>query len=126
MSSRYFRIQPADRDTAALLDPARWNSRNHGGEKYIDGPNGEEIEDVRHGVSVCESVEELATYIAQSGVPVADQAVIVELEADLADDEDHDAHLGARLVHPTAIIGTTVVGDEFYDLVNAAHDAIYA
>jgi len=126
MSSRYFRIQPADRDTAALLDPTRWNSRNHGGEKYITLENGEEVEDVRHGVSVCESVEELAAYIAQAGVPVADESVIVEIEADLADDEDHDAAVGAVLVHPTAVIGTTVVGDDFYELVNATYDALYA
>lgn len=89
-----------------------------------DTETGQDREDVRHGFSTCESIEALAAYLAQSGIEPADESVIVELEADLVTDEDHDAALGARLVHPISIVSTTPVGDDFHDTVNAAYDAV--
>lgn len=110
----YYRIQAADRDVTALLDTEQQVSIS-----YVD-------DTVRAGVSVCDSVEELATYLAQSGMPWDETYVLVEVEATWSVDTDEDAHLGARLVHPTTIVSVAPLTDDFHDLVGAAFDAIAA
>lgn len=117
MSTSYYRIQSADRTATDLLDNANWTSYNY-------GTSGDE--DARYGVSTCGSLEELAGYLAQSGVEFTTDSVIVELEGDLADDDDHDADKGAILIWPTAIVSVTPASDEFFDMINAAYDRIYS
>ena len=83
-------------------------------------------EDVRVGVSVCDSIEELASYLAQVGIPFTDDCLLVELEGTWADDEDEDAHLGARLIIPTRIVSTELAGERLIDMIMAAYDQIAA
>lgn len=118
----YYRVQSATRTATDLLDPeTSWTSHHQGGERYITDPaTGEEIADTRCGVSACRSVEDLAQYLAQSGIEWDAEMVLVEMEADLADDDDHDAELGAVLVWPTAVLSATPLDDAFYALV-ASH-----
>lgn len=103
----FFRIQDASIDPALLLDPEHQVS-----ESYCTGTT-------RQGKSVCRSIEELAQYFAQAGVPLDPRtSVLVELDGTWAPEEDEDAHLGAHLVFPTRIIAVTEIPDEFYAEVN--------
>lgn len=81
-------------------------------------------EDVRHGISACESREELATYLAQVGIHFTDSWVLVEFDGDYADEEDEDAHLGAVLTIPERIISTEIVGDAFGMEIMDAYEAL--
>ncbi|VEI04091.1 Uncharacterised protein [Acidipropionibacterium jensenii] len=111
----YYRIHAGDRDHAGICDKSQWDSREIGGGRWVEDPEtGELVEDVRYGVSACESIEDLAAYVAQTGVG-GDNPVIVEFEAELADDDDHDADLGAVLTWPTRIVGVYDEGDATYD-----------
>ncbi|MEV8439203.1 hypothetical protein AB0425_17650 [Actinosynnema sp. NPDC051121] len=123
----YFRIQPAARPVAELLDQATWESRQWFGEKYVDCchdtdcPDCDgtgEREDVRRGVSTCASIEDLVAYFRQVGVEF-DDTVLVELDADRADDLDHDHELGAVLVHPYRIVSTTPTPEHVIDAILA-------
>lgn len=79
-------------------------------------------EDVRHGVSACESVEELATYLAQVGIPFDDNCTLIEFEGTYAAEDDHDAHLGAVLTIPTRIVSVRPLGEaeDFWEAMAAA------
>lgn len=77
----------------------------------------------RHGVSVCDSVEELATYLAQTGIPFEDSWVLVEVAGPMSDEDDEDAHLGCSLILPTEIISVSPLTDDFFEMINAAYDA---
>lgn len=114
MTTTYYRIQAANRPVEQLLDPEFQTSLS-----YVDDTE-------RTGVSVCDSVEDLASYLSQSGMPWDDTFVLVEVEGTLSADIDEDAHLGARLVHPTAIVSVSPLTDDFFDLVSAAFDALAA
>lgn len=111
----YFRIQSADRDPTDLLIPANqvsyhWN-------------NIESAEYTRTGVSVCDSRETLAAYLAKSGIPYGDgDWVIVEVTGDLSDDEPYDAADGELLVHPDEIVSVGAMDDAFFALIDAAYD----
>lgn len=109
----YFRIQSADRDPALLLiaeNQVSYHWNNIDSEEYT-----------RVGVSVCESREALAAYLAKSGIPFGDgDWVIVEVAGDLSDDEPYDAADGELLVHPTEIVSVGEMDDDFYDLLDAA------
>lgn len=120
----FYRIQSAGRDAQALLDPTSWESRCYGGGTWIDDPEtGESVEDVRRGISSCASVEDLAAYIAGSAIEWGIDPVLLEMEADIADDDDHDADRGAVLVWPTRIATVTDLDDtDFYDRINAILD----
>lgn len=74
----------------------------------------------RSGKSVCASIEDLAAYMAQVGIPIDwNRALLVELEGTWSDEEDEDAHLGVYLMHPTRIVSVTPLDDtNFYDLVD--------
>lgn len=105
MTTSYYRIQPAHYDTAALLDPEmQWSY------SYCN-------DDVRHGVSVCDSIEELAAYLAQTGIEWDPSWVIVEVAGTWSDETDQDAHLGARLVIPTEVLSVRPIDDAFLDMV---------
>lgn len=116
MTTSYYRIQNADRDAQALLDPEQQWSYSYNGQD----------EDTRHGISACDSLESLADYIAASGVEIdPHHSVIVELAGPLSDDEPVDA--GEYLVLPDTIVTVTDADEAgFFALVDAAYDRLYS
>ena len=111
----YYRIQQANHPIEWLLDP-----------EYQFSTSWNAGEDVRVGVSVCDSIEELASYLAQVGIPFTDDCLLVELDGTWSDDDDEDAHLGARLIIPTRIVSTELAGERLIDMIMAAYDEIAA
>lgn len=110
----YFRIQTADRDVTALLDPALQTSEHYNNQER----------DERVGVSVCESRQALAEYLAGSGIPFgAGEWVIVELAGPISDDTPYDGEYGELLIHPTEIVSVAPMDDDFFELIGAAYDA---
>lgn len=134
MTEVFYRVQPAERDVAALLDPATWQSSaweptskrcgtcNGTGQHYdrdsdwpeaCDACRGHgEVEDVRHGVSACWSLDDLVDYFrgrTNHSQAWIDSLVVVEMEADVADDDDHDHSDGAVLVWPRRIVSVQPV-----------------
>lgn len=81
-------------------------------------------DDVRSGVSACMSVEDLAEYFAQVGIPLSPDCLLVTMECEPSREADSDAHLGAHLVYPAAIIATELAGERFLDIVGDAYDRI--
>jgi hypothetical protein len=118
MSQSFYRIQTADRDVADLLTTEGQVSHYWG-----------QFDEVVEGVSVCESLEDLAQYLAGagSGIPFGDgEWVIVELEGDRLATVATDAAYGEALIRPTAIVSVAPMGDEFFDMIGAAIDAANA
>ena len=110
----FYRIQTTDRPN--ILDP-----------EYQTSSSWNDLGDddrIRHGVSVCDSREELAEYLAQTGIPFDGSWELLEVEGYDSEDEDEDAHLGARLIIPTEIVSRELVGDGFDLEVFAAYDAL--
>lgn len=105
----FFRIQPAARDTADLLDESTWESRNWN----------DEWAPARHGVSVCGSIDELVSYFRTASGWIDTDCVLVELDGHYSHDDDEDAHAGALLVCPTRIVSVTPVSDELIDRIYA-------
>lgn len=115
MSNSYYRIQNANREVTDLLIADEQVSRNHADETSV-----------RVGVSVCDDLEALAEYVAQTGMILNWAAtVLVEVEGYMSTDTPEDAHLGERLIHPTRIVSVVETPDEFFEAVNAAYDRIY-
>lgn len=137
----YYRIQGAGRDPQALLDPANWVSRVwfdatvtcprcNGSAEYFEAQEvvtctvcgGSGVRNLsqmpRRGVSACESIEDLAEYFDGHSGLVSAGSVVVELEGELADDDDFDAD--AVLVFPSAIVSVTPVTEfsEFAEMVD--------
>lgn len=114
MTTTWFRVQAADRDATELLNPENWISRSWSDEELV-----------QDGVSVCGSREDLAAYLAGSGIPLgADHWVLVELTGRRLYTQAHDAHLGEVLVEPDAIVAVTEIDDAMWDLIGAACDAM--
>lgn len=112
-----YRVQQAQHPTEWLLDPERQLSTSY---CRLD-ENGDPS--IRAGVSACESIETLACYLAQVGIPWNPHTSrLVAMECEWADDEDEDADLGAVLVIPTTIISDTLIADcdEFWAAMDAA------
>jgi hypothetical protein len=113
----YYRVQSADRDVALLLDPAEQVSRAwHRDDLDQDG------------VSVCESPEALAHYLATAGrgIPFgAGSWVVVELTGEITFGTALDADDGEILIHPTSIVSVQPL-DVLDDLIAAAYDTVYA
>lgn len=112
----FYRIQSAARDTADLLVAEHQTSMHYStGEAQV-------------GVSVCDSREELAEYIAQSGVEWDGSWVLVEVDGYTAEDRDLDADAPGRprLIHPTEVVSAEPLTDGFEDEIFAAYDALYA
>lgn len=145
----WMRLQPADRNPADLLDETTWQARaweplytrcadcNGRGETWTDpdwpdtcttcGGAGE-IEDIRHGVSVCSDIDALVDYftgrdIAHSADYV-DRLVVVELEGQQSHDDDHDAHDGAYLLLPTRVVSVRPVPDELRAVIQDSGDDV--
>lgn len=110
-----YRIQQPEHSLSLLLDPATQLSTNRCDD-----------DDVRQGVSACLSIEDLADYFAQVGIPLTDECLLVEMDSEWADGDDADAAHGAHLVIPTAIISAIPVPDSFYELVGNAYDRLSA
>jgi hypothetical protein len=77
----------------------------------------------RHGVSVLPTVEGLYHYMLAKEADL-DGCVIVELEANPAQDLDFDADQGAMLVIPTRILGCAAVDHELAADVRARTERI--
>ncbi|HYF25941.1 MAG TPA: hypothetical protein VD931_09405, partial [Baekduia sp.] len=123
--STYFRVQPASRPLEALVGAHHISRLWVGdatvrcprcrGDGMVNGDEGElpcpqcdgrgEYDDVRRGVSVCRSIEDLRRYF-RSRSPNLDGDHIVELEGEVSEDEDYDAGRPGDplLVHPTRIV----------------------
>lgn len=112
----YFRIQDTDRPN--ILDPENQTS-------YSWNDLGDD-DRARAGVSVCDSREDLAEYLAQTGIPFDGSWELIECDGYNSEDDDEDAHLGARLIHPTKIISRELVGDGFDMEIFAAYDILAA
>lgn len=135
MTQTFFRIQPASRPVEQLLNESTWQSNvwsdtpayrkcgtcNGRGETYSDAfddydycsdCNGRgEVEDIRYGVSACLTMERLYRYFAGRDADLTD-CVVVEFEADFADDDDVDTENGADLVYPRRIVSVRPLADD--------------
>lgn len=117
MTQTYYRVQPGNRPVDTLLD----------GEAQISSAWHRDDLD-RSGISVCESREVLARYLATvgEGIPYGSGGwVLVELEGVESDDIPLDAEYGEILVRPTRIVNVTSLDDdtEMWDMISAAYDA---
>lgn len=84
-----YRIQDKRRGVEYLLDPETQYSR----------PMSDDERLVRHGVSGCETIEELAAYWSLEAV-YATEPVLVRVEGPQSEDEPLRAHWGEVLVLP--------------------------
>jgi hypothetical protein len=113
----YYRVQPGNRPVETLLDSeAQISSAWH-----RDDLN-------RSGISVCESREVLAGYLATvgEGIPYGSGGwVLVGLEGAESDDTPLDAEYGEILLRPTRIVSVTSLDDdiEMWDMIGAAYDS---
>lgn len=110
----YFRVQPGDRD---ILDGSQTSRAWHRDETEAQSTD-------RAGVSACESLESLASYLATTGagIPYGMPGwVLVEFTGELSDDRPLDP--GEYLVHPEAIISEQPIPDSFFEMIGAAWDA---
>ncbi len=110
----FYRVQSADRDTAELLDPNYQFSH-----AWSNAPSS-----TREGISVCDSVEDLALYFAShlaGGIPLtSDGWVIVELEGDMIPGSQPNEPEFESLIRPTAIVSVRPVDDEFMAMIAQA------
>lgn len=133
----FYRIQDRDRDASALLDERNWVSRvwydatvmcegcpDASGTVWV---NGEEADCERcggtgayslsryprRGVSCCDSIKALARYFADHAGQLDGDSVVVELEGELAGEDDFDAD--AVLIFPAAVVSVTAAA-EFAEL----------
>lgn len=119
ITQTYFRVQPGDRDARQLLDVEEQVSRAWG--RAEDDPR-----TTRTGVSVCDSRETLAQYLATvgQGIPYGLPGwVLVELCGDHSTDQPLDAEFGEYLIHPTEIVSVALIDDEFFDMIGDFYDA---
>jgi hypothetical protein len=79
----------------------------------------------RRGISAFPTVEGLYHYMIATGADL-ENCLILELEAEIADDVDFDADQGALLVLPVAIRECTPVDRAVYDRVSASSEQITA
>lgn len=112
----FFRIQPADRPN--ILNPENQTSTS-----WNDCGDDDRV---RNGISVCDSREELAEYLAQVGIPFQDSWELLEITGTYSEDEDEDAHMGCSLIYPEEIISRETIGDSFIEEIMDAYEALYA
>lgn len=101
-----YRIQAADRDLTDLLDP----------EQQYSFPMDGDDEKIRRGVSGCETLSDLAAYIASHAIE-AHCPVLVRITGPLSDDTPCDEDDGEVLLLPT---GAEIISDDndFFALVS--------
>lgn len=119
MTQTYFRVQSGDRDVSDLLD-AEQQTSSAWGKWHLEDRSTD-----REGVSVCDSRESLATYLATygAGIPFGLPGwVLVELRGEISDDQPLDAEGGEFLVHPTEIVSCAPIDDDFFAMISNAYD----
>lgn len=101
-----YRMQAASRDIAELLDPEQQWSFPVGGQDDL----------VRRGVSGCETLGDLAAYLAVNGI-MATRPVLVRIEGPASPDAPCDVGAGEVLLLPES---ATLIKDdkEFFTLVS--------
>lgn len=115
MTQTHYRVQPGDRPVETLLaTEAQISSAWHRDD--LD----------RSGISVCESRQELAGYLATvgEGIPYGQGGwVLVELEGAESGDTPLDAEHGEILIHPTRIVAITSLDEDakFWDMIGTAY-----
>ena len=110
----FYRIQDSSRNVADLLNPALQVSRSYCTDRE------------RAGVSVCWSLDDLAGYLAQTGLPFDESWTLVTLDGERSADTDEDADLGALLVHPAEIISTEPITARLWDMIEGIWDEMEA
>ena len=114
-----YRFQDKNRDIDALLDPEQQYS-------YSWDLSLEETDAVRHGISACESLADLAAYVACSGLQANDPGLII-LEGTESEDAPLDADQGEVLVLPTAARWADEATEtRFFDAVGELADMFYS
>ena len=107
-----YRIQSASRPVEALLDPEQ--------QQQLSIPMDQDDEMVRHGVSGCATLSDLAAYIASHAIE-APAPVLVRITGPLSEDTPCDEEDGEVLVLPTS--AEAVEDDaEFFELVGDLAD----
>lgn len=107
-----YRIQSADRPVEALLDP----------EQQYSFPMSQHEDAIRHGVSGCLTLSDLAAYIATHAIE-ADVPVLVRIAGPVSEDTPCDEEDGEVLVLPTSAEVIGGADDEaFFDLVGELVD----
>lgn len=105
----FFRVNPPEFTTDDMMIAENQISINHSNE-----------DDIRAGLSACTSREDLANYLANSGIEFRDEWTLVEFEGEYADEDDADAEYGCVLVHPTRIVATERLDEGFvYEIFEA-------
>lgn len=114
-SMTYFRINQPGHAPEAILDPENQHSYDWAGD------------DVRDGISACETIEDLGQYMAQVGIPL-DDCTLICFDGYEADEDDLDSDLGAVLTIPTCIEWVMPLDDctEFWDAWSDAADQLMA
>ena len=108
-----YRIQDASRNIDDLLDP----------EQQYSYPMDGNDDDVRHGVSACWTLAELAAYVATHGIQ-ATYPAIVRVDGPYSEDEPLDAEAGEILLLPTAAtIIDAATQDKFFEVVATLDDS---
>ena len=97
----YRRCPGACRGTGVVWDDDEDEEREC---PHCDGDGMEAIES-QIGVSVCASLEDLRSYLAERA-PYLEDCVLLELEGSLSEDTDVDTAYGAILIVPSSIVRT--------------------
>lgn len=114
-----YRFQDKNRSIDALMDPEQQYS-------YSWDLSLEETDAVRHGISACESLADLAAYVACSGLQANAPGLIV-LEGTESEDAPLDADQGEVLVLPTAARWADEATEtRFFDVVGELADMFYS
>nr|DAJ33360.1 MAG TPA: hypothetical protein [Caudoviricetes sp.] len=106
-----YRIQDRKRGVEYLLDP----------ETQYSWPMNDAESLVRHGVSGCETIEELAAYWALEAV-YATEPVLVRIEGPQSEDEPLRAHWGEVLVLPET--AEVIEDSPVWDLISYLVDLV--
>ncbi len=106
-----YRIQDRKRGTEYLLNP----------ETQYSWPMSDDESLVRHGVSGCETIEELAAYWSLEAV-YATEPVLVRIEGPQSEDEPLRAHWGEVLVLPET--AEVIEGSPVWDLISYLVDRV--
>lgn len=106
-----FRIQDRNRGVEYLLDP----------ETQYSWPMNYDESKVRHGVSGCETIEELAAYWSLEAV-YATEPVLVRVEGPQSEDEPLRAHWGEVLVLPET--AEVIEDSPVWDLISYLIDRV--
>lgn len=106
-----YRIQDRKHGTEYLLNP----------ETQYSWPMSDDESLVRHGVSGCETIEELAAYWSLEAV-YATEPVLVRVEGPQSEDEPLRAHWGEVLVLPET--AEVIEGSPVWDLISYLVDRV--